>query len=128
MLMRSTSSTPSPRSELTRLSQHFNVKLHDLAAKLVADLPSVLQSSLTARTPIDHYLMALTATTSNNNVNNRCATEGWLVGARAAGGPYRRADADSRAFNYRPGTTLLAVAALDRLPTVIGDPYLTSCE
>ncbi len=46
---------------MTRLSQHFNVKLHDLAAKLVADLPSILQSSLTARTPTDHYLMTLTA-------------------------------------------------------------------
>ena len=46
---------------MTRLSQHFNVKLHDLAAKLVADLPSILQSSLTARTPMDHYLMTLTA-------------------------------------------------------------------
>ena len=46
---------------MTRLSQHFNVKLHDLAAKLVADLPSLLQSGLTARTPIDRYLMTLTA-------------------------------------------------------------------
>jgi PAS domain S-box-containing protein len=46
---------------MARLSQHFNIKLHDLAAKLVADLPSLLQSSLTARRPIDHYLMTLTA-------------------------------------------------------------------
>ena len=46
---------------MTRLSQHFNVKLHDVAAKLVADLPSLLQSNLTARTPVDHYLMTLTA-------------------------------------------------------------------
>ena len=42
-------------------SQQLNVKLHDVAAKLVADLPSLLQSSLTARTPVDHYLMTLTA-------------------------------------------------------------------
>ena len=46
---------------MARLSQHLNVKVHDLAANLVADLPSVLQSSLTARTPVDHYLMTLTA-------------------------------------------------------------------
>ena len=46
---------------MTRLSQHFNVKLHDLAAKLMADLPSLLQRSLTARTPVDRYLMTLTA-------------------------------------------------------------------
>jgi PAS domain S-box-containing protein len=42
-------------------SQQLNVKLHDVAAKLVADLPSLLQSNLTARTPVDHYLMTLTA-------------------------------------------------------------------
>jgi PAS domain S-box-containing protein len=42
-------------------SQELNVKLHDVAAKLVADLPSLLQSNLTARTPVDHYLMTLTA-------------------------------------------------------------------
>jgi PAS domain S-box-containing protein len=42
-------------------SQELNVKLHDVAAKLVADLSSLLQSNLTARTPVDHYLMTLTA-------------------------------------------------------------------
>ena len=42
-------------------SQELNVKLHDVAAKLVADLPSLLQSILAARTPVDHYLMTLTA-------------------------------------------------------------------
>jgi PAS domain S-box-containing protein len=42
-------------------SQQLNVKLHDVAAKLVAELPSLLQSNLTARTPVDHYLMTLTA-------------------------------------------------------------------
>ena len=42
-------------------SQQLNVKLHDVAAKLVADLPSLLQSNLTGRTPVDHYLMTLTA-------------------------------------------------------------------
>jgi AmiR/NasT family two-component response regulator len=42
-------------------SQELNVKLHDVAAKLVADLPSLLQSNLTARAPVDHYLMTLTA-------------------------------------------------------------------
>jgi len=45
---------------MARLSQHLNVKVHDLAAKLVADLPSVLQSSLTARTPVDRYLITFT--------------------------------------------------------------------
>jgi len=42
-------------------SQKLNVKLHDLAAKLVAELPSLLQSNRTARTPVDHYLMTLSA-------------------------------------------------------------------
>lgn len=42
-------------------SQQLNVKLHDLAAKLVAELPSLLQSNRTARTPVDHYLMTLSA-------------------------------------------------------------------
>jgi PAS domain-containing protein len=42
-------------------SQQLNVKLHDLAATLVAELPSLLQSNLTARTPVDHYLMTLRA-------------------------------------------------------------------
>jgi hypothetical protein len=42
-------------------SQQLNFKLHDVAAKLVADLPSLLQSNLTARPPVDHYLMTLTA-------------------------------------------------------------------
>ena len=41
-------------------SQELNVKLHDVAAKLVADLPTLLKSSLTARTPVDRYLMTLT--------------------------------------------------------------------
>ena len=41
-------------------SQELNVKLHDLAAKVVADMPSLLQSLLTARTPVDHYLMTFT--------------------------------------------------------------------
>jgi PAS domain S-box-containing protein len=42
-------------------SQELNVKLHDVAAKLVADMPSLLQSSLTDRAPVDRYLMTLTA-------------------------------------------------------------------
>jgi PAS domain S-box-containing protein len=46
---------------MARLSQHFNVKLHDLAAKLVADLPSLLQVGPAARTPVDQYLMTFTA-------------------------------------------------------------------
>ena len=41
-------------------SQELNVKLHDVAAKLVADLPSLLQSNHGC-TPVDHYLMTLTA-------------------------------------------------------------------
>ena len=42
-------------------SQELNVKLHDVAAKVVADMPSLLQSSLTDRAPVDRYLMTLTA-------------------------------------------------------------------
>ena len=41
-------------------SQELNVKLHDVAAKVVADLPSLLQSNLTARTPVDRYLITFT--------------------------------------------------------------------
>jgi PAS domain S-box-containing protein len=45
-------------------SQELNIKVHDVSAKLVANLPSLLQSllqsNLTARTPVDRYLMTLT--------------------------------------------------------------------
>ena len=42
-------------------SQELNVKLHDVAVRLVTDLPSLLQVGPAARTPVDHYLMTLTA-------------------------------------------------------------------
>src|SRR4051812_18438540 len=40
-------------------SQELNIKLHDIAAKLVADVPSLLEVDAGARRPIDHYLMTL---------------------------------------------------------------------
>ena len=42
-------------------SHELNIKLHDLAARLVTDLPSLLQVGPAARTPVAHYLMTLTA-------------------------------------------------------------------
>lgn len=40
-------------------SQELNIKLRDVAARLVADLPSLLQSIPASRRPVDHYLMTL---------------------------------------------------------------------
>jgi hypothetical protein len=40
-------------------SQELNVKLATVAAKLVAELPELLNSSAATRAPIDHYLMTL---------------------------------------------------------------------
>jgi PAS domain S-box-containing protein len=40
-------------------SQELNVKLHHVAAKLVADLPTLLQTNVAIRSPVDHYLMTL---------------------------------------------------------------------
>jgi hypothetical protein len=40
-------------------SQEHNVKLSLVAEKLVAELPSLLQTSPGIRTPVDHYLMTL---------------------------------------------------------------------
>jgi ANTAR domain/PAS fold len=42
-------------------SQELNVKVHDVAARLVTDLPSLVQVGPAARTPVDRYLMTLTA-------------------------------------------------------------------
>lgn len=42
-------------------SQELNVKLTTVAAKLVAELPQLLNSSAATRAPIDHYLMTLTS-------------------------------------------------------------------
>ena len=50
-------------------SQELNVKLHDLAARLVADMPSLLQSILTARTPVDRYLITFTVDETNTPVD-----------------------------------------------------------
>ena len=40
-------------------SQELNIKLHDIATKLVADVPLLLQGDLAARRPVDRYLMTL---------------------------------------------------------------------
>jgi hypothetical protein len=40
-------------------SQELNTKLHDVAAKLVADVPSLLRVDVASRRPVDHYLMTL---------------------------------------------------------------------
>ena len=40
-------------------SQELNVKLFTIAEKLVADLPEILDTSPSATTPVDHYLMEL---------------------------------------------------------------------
>jgi hypothetical protein len=40
-------------------SQELNIKLHDVAAKLTAELPALLQIAPSARRPADHYLMTL---------------------------------------------------------------------
>lgn len=40
-------------------SQEANVKLWNIAAQLVADLPGLLNVNPTARSPIDHYLLTL---------------------------------------------------------------------
>ncbi|CAN5604524.1 PAS and ANTAR domain-containing protein [soil metagenome] len=40
-------------------SQESNVKLWNIAAQLVADLPGLLNINPTARSPIDHYLLTL---------------------------------------------------------------------
>jgi hypothetical protein len=40
-------------------SQELNIKLHDVAAKLTAELPTLLQIAPSARRPADHYLMTL---------------------------------------------------------------------
>jgi ANTAR domain/PAS fold len=41
-------------------SQELNIKLHQVAAKLVADVPTLLRSDLScSRQPVDHYLMTL---------------------------------------------------------------------
>lgn len=41
-------------------SQQLNVKLSTVAAKLLADVPEVLNALPATRPPIDHYLMTLT--------------------------------------------------------------------
>jgi hypothetical protein len=40
-------------------SQELNIKLHDVAASLVKEIPSLLQVKPASRRPIDHYLMTL---------------------------------------------------------------------
>jgi hypothetical protein len=42
-------------------SQELNVKLHQVAAKLVDEMPSLLEIAPGTRTPADHYLMTLAA-------------------------------------------------------------------
>ncbi|MDT5067671.1 MAG: hypothetical protein QOK02_3826, partial [Mycobacterium sp.] len=40
-------------------SQELNAKLLTIAERVVAELPDVLATGLTATTPVDHYLMSL---------------------------------------------------------------------
>jgi hypothetical protein len=40
-------------------SQELNIKLHHVAAKLTAELPTLLQITPPTRRPADHYLMTL---------------------------------------------------------------------
>jgi PAS domain S-box-containing protein len=61
-------------SALRWCSQDLNIKVHDVAARLVADLPTFLQVGPDARTAVAHYLMTLRAADIGDNIST-CATD-----------------------------------------------------